>query len=423
MFHLHHAATSSACTAILAGSALCACWVMTGCESAAKAFTRSGHEVSLADFAADPTTIELDEERVSTQPQASGSTASSPPVTLEAASTPSGQSAPEELGGTSLPAGSRRVIVDSLVGQVNGRPIFANDFFLPIADQLRALGRRSTQREFLSQAQPIIMEHLRQIVLNELFLAEAQSQLTVEQQQGIFAWMRHIRETTIAESGGTRTGTRQQLQEREGMSIDEFVAARRDMALLQQLRRDKIEPRVIVSWRDVQREYQRRWDEFNPPATLSLARIRLSTDAQVETIEQVKQRLADGEPFAEIAASLDQAEDGRAWQTFQMGAGGIEDISLADRIKQHIIHLQVGETSEPFQHGSSTWWLHIAGIDQPEGRSLYEVQREIQASLHNRRFNEEMNNYIETLFEQGIYDELDSMLLQLLEIATVRYWQ
>lgn len=317
----------------------------------------------------------------------------------------------------------RRVIVDSLIGQVNGRPIFANDFFAPIEDQLRAIGQRTSQREFVEQSRAIIIEHLRQIVLNELFLAEAESQLTEDQQMGVLAWMQNLRDVTIAEGGGTRTGTDQQLQQREGMTIDQYVEARRDMALLHQLRRDKIEPRVIVSWRDVQREYERHWDDFNPPAILKLARIRLATNSQTDLIQQVNQRLAAGEPFAEIAASIGQEKDGQLWQQFQMGANGIQDIALAEHIRQHIVSLEVGQTCQPFEQGSSTWWLHIADIEQPEGHSLYKVQRALRTRLQERRFNQEMSRYIDSLFEKGIYDELDSMLLRLIEIAMVRYWQ
>jgi len=316
----------------------------------------------------------------------------------------------------------KKIIVDSLVGQVNGRPIFANAFFAPIEDQLIALRRRVSEREFTAQAMPIITEHLRQIVLNELFLAEAEAQLSPQEQQGIIAWMRQMRSMTISESGGTRTATQRRLADQEGVSLDDYVAARRDMVLIQQLRRDKIEPRVIVSWRDVQREYERRFSEFNPPATLKLTRIRLSTRNDAEQIEQVKQRLASGESFAAIARDLGQRE-GEQWQEFQMGPNGIADVALAEPIKQRIMHLDVGQTSEPFEQGTSTWWLHIADIEQPQGRDLYDpqVQRTIKTSLENRRFNEEMNRYIGTLFEQGIYDELDAMLYRLIEIASVRY--
>lgn len=412
--------------ALLAGNLLLGCaWVASGCESGSSRLT-GGREISLADFArkdiVDDHDAELDAHKATASIEAPSERSPAMPVQLQATSPTQARAVPDDGGNASAVAPARRVVVDSLVGQVNGRPIFANEFFAPIEDQLRAIGRRTTQREFLTQARPIIMEHVRQIVLNELFLAEAESQLTQEQQQGILAWMRYIRDTTIAEGGGTRTGTGQQLQEREGMTIEQYVEARRDMALLQQLRREKIEPRVIVSWRDVQREYERRWDEFNPPATLSLARIRLSTESEAERIQQVQQRLEGGEAFADIADSLNQAGDGEIWQQFQMGAGGIADITLADHIKQHIIDLDVGQTSQPFEQGASTWWLHIAAIEQPQGRSLYDVQRQIYSSLRERRFNQEMNRYIESLFAKGVYDELDSMLLRLLEIGLVRYW-
>lgn len=415
---------TSRTSAALFAFSVSACLLNLGCGSGS---TMSGaRSVSLAEFASQRSEAdradagehaerrhdELDRDRVEAEPSQIRLEASTPDASF---SDPGSRTQPTSTS-------RRRIIVDGMVGQVNGRPIYANDFFDPIEDQLIAISTRATSiREFDTQVEAVVSQHLQQIVLNELFLAEAESQLTREEQQGLFAWMRHMREVTIAEAGGTRTATGQRLRETEGLSIEEYIARRRDMGLIQQLQQEKIEPRVIVSWRDVQREYNRRWDDFNPPATLRLARIRLNTARQAEEIEQVKQRLADGDRFHDVAESLGQGSDGREWQQFQMGSGGVADIALADPIKARIVDLEVGETSEAFEQGASTWWLHVAGIDQPEGRNLYEVQRQLHESLRSRRFNEELNRYIATLLESGVYDELDSMLNRLLQIAAVRY--
>ncbi len=414
---MHTASRLNLVAAVMVPAVVC---IATGCNSASSSGAR---EVSLAEFAdrngpARPArTPALADEDVFDDNGHQRQT----PIQLQASTPLREQTAMPPRQPTSTSDDQRRMVVDGLVGQINGRPVYANDFFVPIEDQLRALSRRGSQRDFRAQATVVIDDHLHQIVLNELFLAEAESQLTREQQQGLFAWMRHLREVTIAEAGGTRTGTGQRLRETEGLTIDEYIQRRRDLGLIQQLREDKIEPRVIVTWRDVQREYQRRWDDFNPPATLRLGRIRLTTDTQAEEIEHVKQQLDAGVPFADIAASVGQADDGQQWQQFQMGGGGIADISLADPIKQRLIHLEVGDTTEAIEIGSATWWLHIAGIDQPRGRDLYEVQRQIYDSLHNRRFQEEFNRYIDSLLAEGIYDEFDSMLQRLVDIAVVRY--
>ena len=66
-----------------------------------------------------------------------------------------------------------RALVDSLIGQINGRPIFADDILLPIEDQLIAESRKSASPdEFARRAQVIVFEWMQSFVISELFLAE-----------------------------------------------------------------------------------------------------------------------------------------------------------------------------------------------------------------------------------------------------------
>ena len=76
------------------------------------------------------------------------------------------------------------VIVDSLVGHVNGRPIFADEFLEPIEDRLLRASEETIgiQREQVFMM--IINDWLREVVLNELILAVAQASLTEQQQMG-----------------------------------------------------------------------------------------------------------------------------------------------------------------------------------------------------------------------------------------------
>jgi len=259
-------------------------------------------------------------------------------------------------------------------------------------------------------------------VQNELFLADARAQLTTQEQQGLFAWMRAMREQEILAGGGTQTAAARRLQEQHGMTMEEYLSARRDGALLQKLREERIRPRVIVSWRDIEREYQRRFHEFNPPATMKVSRIRLSTERDAELVEFVKEQLAAGTPFAEIAAEVGAA-DGGAWQQFEIGEEGVDGLQLSESILNHLRGLDVGQTSEPFEIGASTWWLHVAEIIQPKGRSLYEpeVQRMLHDAIENRRLNQELNRYMQSLIADGVEEKLDKMRERLLIIAYERY--
>lgn len=314
-----------------------------------------------------------------------------------------------------------RIIIDSLVGQVNGRPVFADEFFTPIADQLWAAARGATVRGFEQQAREIIAQRLRSIVTNELVIADAQAQLSVEQQQGLFHALRLLREEEIAKLGGTRAGATQRLQEEEGISLDDYISSELDAKLVQGLYVEKILPRATYSWRDVELEYRRRHEEFNPPGQIHISRLRVPT-AEIDRVAEVQRRLESGEPFAEIAASLGEP-DGGAWQSFVLPPDGLAGLPLSENVRQQLIGLERGETSEPFELGSSTWWLHIAEITQLPGRDLYEpeVQRALSERIRQQRFREEEDRYVQSLLQRGIYDELNAMNEVLVRIALLRY--
>ncbi len=318
-----------------------------------------------------------------------------------------------------------RVIVDSLVGEVNGRPIFADEFLAVVEDRLLQQAAQTTGMQRAQAFDSIIRGTLREWVRNELFLADAEFALTEQQQQGLFAFMRSLKEQVIREEGrGTRYEAEEKLRREVGAGdIEGWLDDRRELILLDQLRRQKIAPRVLVSWRDREREYQRRFDEFNPPASVTLAKIALRTESQTELIEQVSKRLASGEAFAAIAEDLG-LPNGGVWDTFNMGSGGITDLQdMNDAVKSRLEGLGEGQTTEPFELGKSTLWLHVQKVERPEGRSLYDrsVQRQLAQELFERRSSEEWQRYERSLFAEGIFDELEDMAERLLEIALQRY--
>lgn len=317
----------------------------------------------------------------------------------------------------------QRIIVDSLVGEVNGRPIFADEFLEPIEERLRRAAEQTSgpQREVVLRA--IVTSWLRDVVLDALILAEAEASLTVAQQQGLFALIRNWQEEVIRRGGGTRFGIESSLRQEGYGTLKDYMRRQEELLLVNELRRRKIKPRVIVSWRDIEREYQRRYDEFNPPATVTLARIRLSNEDQADLITQVKHRLAGGESFAEIADELG-FPNGGVWETFKMGDGGISDIEVSEQMKADLAGLGPGQTSEPFTQGSATVWLNIVSVDRPPGITLYDdpqVQRRLGEDIRKRRNKQEWDRYVNSLLDRGSYNELDDMAERLYRIALLRY--
>ena len=86
-----------------------------------------------------------------------------------------------------------RVIVDSLVGEVNGRPIFADEFLALIEDRLLQEAKQTKGIQRVQAFESIIRRNLREWVRNELILADAEFALTEQEQQGLFAFMRSLK--------------------------------------------------------------------------------------------------------------------------------------------------------------------------------------------------------------------------------------
>ena len=317
-----------------------------------------------------------------------------------------------------------RVVVDSLVGEVNGRPIFADEFLALIEDRLLQVAGQTTGMQRVQAFESIIRPTLQAVVKNELILADAEFALSENEQRGLFAFMRSLKERVIREEGrGTRYEAEQKLRGEAGAGdIEEYLGRQRDFIIIDQLRRQRIAPRIVVSQRDIEHEYQRRYQEFNPPPRVTLAKINLSTESQADLIDQVSQRLTSGEAFSAIAEDLGLPNAG-VWDTFDMGSGGITDIEVADAVKSRLEGLSEGQTTEPFVLGASTIWLHVQKVERRPARSLFEpaVQRQLAEQLQQRRSNEEWDRYVRSLFEEGIYDELEDMADRLLEIALQRY--
>ncbi len=403
-------------------NALSACFVATialaGCGQM-KSRDIEGRPVSLAEFAGPRPAAPVQTE-LATEPPRSRDAPTEAPRLRAGAGPEDDLATPEPMRLTEL---GDHTIVDSLVGEVNGRPIFADEFLEPIEDRLIQAAEQYAGAQREAAFRMIIHGWLQDVIIDELILAEAEAALTPNEQMGLLAFIRNWQEQLIRQKGGgTRAAAEDRLRRETGMGLEGTLDTRKKMVLINELRRKKIDPRVIVSWRDIQREYQRRFDEFNPPATVTLARIRLSTERQADLIEEVKPRLAAGEPFARVAEDAGFPDGGR-WETFEVGPGGISDIGISDDMKGALEGLGAGQTSEPFIQGAATVWLHVESVEHSAGKSIYDaqVQRALSQELRARRNVEEWNRHIESLLEKGIYHELDEMAERLYRIALDRY--
>jgi hypothetical protein len=323
-----------------------------------------------------------------------------------------------------------RWLVDGLVGQINGRPVFAQEFLEPLEASLMLAAanpdRLAGRREFNA----VIERSFIRLVNSELVISEAESQLSPEQQEGLFAWLRSLQEEEIAGRSGTRAEAQRQIEEDLGMSIDEFIQERRDRALADYLLRRKVEPRTIVSWRDVERFYRQNQAVINPPPVIRVGRISLSKLRDGSKIEEARRLFAEGKPFLEVGAALGVRDDGiwfvlpmKEEDTVAQTITGSPD--LTEVAKTRLMALTPGVVPAPTETASAVEWIAIIDVFAVPKRSIYDaaLQLQIKGTLKGAQQQIEEARYIARLRSRWVSDDIEEILKRLLDIADARYWR
>lgn len=312
--------------------------------------------------------------------------------------------------------------IESLVGQINGRPVYAEEFLLPLEDRILRIVAENPLPEAVRSVDSLVMQRFREFVDSELIIAEAESKLDSQQQQGVLAWLKSVQEDTIADRGGTRDTASASIEEEFGVSFDEFMLQRRSIALASDLLRKRVQPRAIVSWRDIEQAYRRNYATFNPPPTLRIGRIRFSTRRETEKVEQAKALIAGGADFAAVCEAM-EIPDGGAWLDLELPPDGIAGTTLTTAVKSRLEGLEPGELSEPWVQTAFISWFAVTGIEKQPGRSIYDpsVQFGLESELSNMRLVQEQERYLGTLKDRWVSGDIDEMRRRLLAIARLRY--
>ncbi|MFO0828684.1 MAG: hypothetical protein U0572_11135 [Phycisphaerales bacterium] len=352
------------------------------------------------------------------------------PEVADAALLPEG----EPMNAMALPrvegSSAQRWMVDGLVGQINGRPVFADEFLEPLASKLQQLAAQTNRADARRQMIGLIHDRFQAFVDSELVISEAESQLTPEQQQGLFAWLRSIQEEEIASRGGTRAEANASLEQDLGMPLEEFLQQRRDQGLSGYLLNRKVAPRTIVSWRDVERFYRQNQAAINPPPTVRVGRIAFSKARQQAKIEKAKAMFAAQATFLEVAKAT-EAERGGVWFVFELAPGKTlqqtidENKDLAPALKERLRLLTPGGPVDVVETDATITWFTILDVTEHPQRSIFdpELQIAIKEQLKAARQSVEQARYIGKLRSRWISDDISQIEERLVIIAFARYWR
>ena len=316
------------------------------------------------------------------------------------------------------------VIVESLVGQVNGRPIFANEVLDPISDQLLILSEKTKLdiTAFKNEAKRHIANQMQSIVRSELLLSEAKSGMTKAERRGLFAYLERVREDLTSTAGGSQSAVTRQLLDEEGQTVEEYLDYKQQQALIRQVLQEEVAPHVQITWRDIRREWERHKSDFNSPAVVTLGMIRISSEEPEEEINLITKTFAAGASFETVATSLGLPNGGR-WDSFELGEGGMAEIEIADSIKPHIVHLEKGEIAGPIQLGSSRYWFSVLEFKKATTGTIWDpkIQMNLRKFLYSRQYAIERIRFLNRILAEGSFDEFNSMVERILHVAVTRY--
>ena len=312
--------------------------------------------------------------------------------------------------------------VESLVGQINGRPIFAEEIFRQIEAAVQLAAQDPNPDNARKQVDAIVRNAFRQQVESELILAEAESRLSPEMKVGLLGWLRDLQETTIAQRGGTRASAEEALRDEMQMTVEEFVTFRKNAELTRDILRRKVEPRVVVSWRDVERLYASRRAAYSPDPVYRLGRIRLSKETQADKVETARRLLAEGKPFPEVADAVGIPEHG-FWRNVNLRDGSMQLGDLTEDLQKAIAPLGPGKVSEPVEQRTSISWFSVVGTEAPATVSIYDrdLQLLLRGEIQATQERIEQARYIQSLQKRWLGTSIAKMELRLVQMARERY--
>ncbi|MDX1682390.1 MAG: peptidylprolyl isomerase [Phycisphaeraceae bacterium] len=391
--------------------------------------TRDQRRVQPADFSAGAETVPP--ERRSVKP-----TADNPDIPGKAGEPVESETTDDESTSANDPAGATVVAtadpdrpasndddawtVDGMVGQVNGRPLYARDVLGPLEAQLQALGRNPdlSRSQFRSRAAELIASRLQQLVADELILGEAERDLSEQERFGLSQMLDQKREEMLRFYGeGSRALAETRLREQRGIGLEEAMEQERQAIVVKRYLGKKLHPKINVSRRDIERYYRENLDEFQPPPGRTIHLIRVRDE---EARDKVAQRLSQGETFLEVARSDLNTYKPDVEGLFAKAVEG-DEVFGAKPLNDAMLDLKEGQHAGPLEFASGYAWVYVASISGGEGRSLKDAQRDIENLLRRQRFQALSAQYRQRLFRTGVYNPLDEMTEDLLAIAIARY--
>ena len=320
---------------------------------------------------------------------------------------------------------NQRWPVDSLVGQVNGKPLYASEFLKTREDRIITIAASPNRVQARDEVVRMISDAFDQYVNNLLIISEAEAMIPKEGQEGVLAWLKDLQEKEIANRGGSRADAQRSIEEEfPGTTIEEFMNRQKNQALAGDLLNRRIRPRTIVSWRDVERLYDVNSAAYNPLPTIRIGRIAVLKSNQAQ-VDQIKASFALGKSFSQVSKELNLENDG-LWREIKIPQGGIDAIpDIVDEMKSRIKGLAINKIDGPTETKTQVTWMTLLSEQQVRARSIFDPQLQLQLrrQIEGQRYSIEQQHYFQSLRTRWVASDLESMKARLISITLNRYFR
>ena len=315
--------------------------------------------------------------------------------------------------------------VDSLVGQINGKPLYASEFLRSREDRIINIAAKTERNAARLEIIQVISEAFDQTVNNSLIISEAEAMIPAEGQAGVLAWLKDLQEKEIANRGGSRADAQRSIEEEfPGTTIEEFMNRQKNQALAGDLLNRRIRPRTIVSWRDVERLYDVNSAAYNPLPTIRIGRIAVLKSNQAQ-VDQIKASFAQGKSFSQVSKELNLENDG-LWREIKIPQGGIDAIpDIVDEMKSRIKGLAINKVDGPTETKTQVTWMTLISEQQVRAKSIFDPQLQLQLrrQIEGQRYSIEQQHYFQSLRTRWVASDLESMKARLISITLNRYFR
>ncbi len=326
-----------------------------------------------------------------------------------------------DTGGSTIPPDAV-FTTDAMVGEVNGKSIYAGEVLASLHDKFEVWGRRMRRDEFRRQAGAEIERKLWGIVRDRALVAEAERELNDAMQKRLDAIVNDHRAELLRRFGeGSATRADAEIRRRTGKSLEQMLVEYRNGQLIAFFIRQRVQPHIHVTREMVRREYERRHDEFNPPTerTVRFICARSKRDAML-----IEDALRNGS-FVDVAHQPEnayKASEGGLWSGTVKGDVLFGSKENPDPRDEAMTRLGPGEHSEKIMVGVQYWWVYVESVTQPPRQPLTsDVQVKLRGELYTKQYRERQRKVQMEAVERANFTPVPEMLSEIERVALSRY--